>query len=191
MPPMDEFSQGMDILAAAWMEYRPRLLRLVTLRMSNELGRRMGADDLMQDAYLHCCRNADFFAKRPDVPVYAKLRMMVLQAMAAASRVVLATGRDVRKEVSMEASLGDWTAFADALTGPVTNIMREERCRMVRRVLDMLSDSDREIISMRNLEDLSNNECSAILQISPAAASVRYMRALKRMTDLLVSISIG
>ena len=188
----DADAQGMETLTAAWLENRARLLRLVNLQMSDELRRRMTADDMLQEAYLHCCRNAQYFARHTDVPVYAKLRIMTMQAIVTAGRrLVLAARRDVRQEVSPEANIDAWANFADTLTSPLSHLIRQERRAIVRRVLAQLSPSDRDIISMRHFEELGNNECAALLQISPAAASVRYVRAIKRMTSLLGDSALG
>ncbi|MDO4221592.1 MAG: sigma-70 family RNA polymerase sigma factor [Akkermansia sp.] len=188
----DDKAQGVDTLAAAWLENRARLLRLVNLQMSDELRRRMTADDMLQEAYLHCCRNAEYFARHTEVPVYAKLRTMTMQAIASAGRrLVLAARRDVRQEVSPEANIDAWANFADTLTSPLSHLIRQERRSIVRKMLAQLSPSDRDIIAMRHFEELGNNECAALLQISPAAASVRYVRALKRMTALLDGTTLG
>jgi RNA polymerase sigma-70 factor (ECF subfamily) len=45
---------------------------------------------------------------------------------------------------------------------------------------------DREILLMRNLEGLSNQEVAQVLQIEPATASRRYGRALLRLRKLLI-----
>lgn len=188
----DDNAKGMETLTSAWLENRARLLRLVNLQMSDELRRRMSADDMLQEAYLHCCRNAEYFARHTDVPVYAKLRTMTMQAIATAGRrLVLAARRDVRQEVSPEANIDAWANFADTLTSPLSHLIREERRSIVRKVLAQLSPTDRDIVAMRHFEELSNNECAALLHISPAAASVRYIRAIKRMTTLLSDTTLG
>jgi RNA polymerase sigma-70 factor (ECF subfamily) len=44
---------------------------------------------------------------------------------------------------------------------------------------------DREVLALRHFEGLTNAEEAGVLCISPNAASNRYVRALKRMKDLL------
>ncbi len=48
-----------------------------------------------------------------------------------------------------------------------------------------LSDQDREIILMRHYEHLSNFEIAELLGLNPPAASMRYLRALRRLRELL------
>jgi RNA polymerase sigma-70 factor (ECF subfamily) len=57
-------------------------------------------------------------------------------------------------------------------------------------VLGQLSEADREILLMRNLEELSNHEVAEILQIEPVAASKRYGRALLRLHSLLLASGV-
>jgi len=47
---------------------------------------------------------------------------------------------------------------------------------------------DREVLALRHLEELSNNEVAEVLGIKKAAASNRYVRALGRLKDLLATI---
>jgi RNA polymerase sigma-70 factor (ECF subfamily) len=47
---------------------------------------------------------------------------------------------------------------------------------------------DREIIALRHFEELSNAETAQILKIEPAAASKRYIRALKRLREIMESL---
>ena len=48
-----------------------------------------------------------------------------------------------------------------------------------------LDDDDREVILMRHFEQLSNQEVAALHGLTEAAASMRYLRALRRLKELL------
>ena len=43
---------------------------------------------------------------------------------------------------------------------------------------------DREILALRHFEELSNSETAAVLGLHKAAASNRYVRALRRLKDI-------
>ena len=47
---------------------------------------------------------------------------------------------------------------------------------------------DREILTLRHFEELSNNETAQVLGIAKTAASNRYVRALKRLKDILAGM---
>lgn len=51
--------------------------------------------------------------------------------------------------------------------------------------VDELPEADREIIIMRHAEHLSNSEVAQALDLSPAAAGMRYLRAVRRLRELL------
>jgi RNA polymerase sigma-70 factor (ECF subfamily) len=51
--------------------------------------------------------------------------------------------------------------------------------------LDQLEESDREIIIMRHFEHLGNGEVAEALGLSAPAAGMRYLRAIRRLRELL------
>ena len=48
-----------------------------------------------------------------------------------------------------------------------------------------MNELDREVIALRHFEELSNIETAEVLGIQPAAASKRYLRALKRLREIM------
>lgn len=177
-------------LAAAWQEHKDRLAHLLSTRVPPALLRRMGVDDLVQEAYLACGRRVEFLQQRPELPVYVKLRRVALQTLADLERRHLMAGkRDAMKESELSDDSGAmdaWAQFADSISSPRTHLERLERQAFARRVLAALPAADREILELRHFEELSNAECAAVLEISQKTASIRYVRALKRFRDLLM-----
>ena len=176
-------------LAELWLEYRERLQRLLVLRMPPILQRRLSVDDLLQETYMACGRRMDFLKAEPEVPMYVKLRLIALQTLTDVERHHLAAAkRDAMKEMSPEddvAVADAWAHFADTISSPRTHLERLERHAMARRVLSQLSEHDREILELRHFEEMGNAECAAVLGIEQKAASIRYVRALKRFRELV------
>jgi RNA polymerase sigma-70 factor (ECF subfamily) len=50
---------------------------------------------------------------------------------------------------------------------------------------------DREVLVLRHFEELSNAEAAAVLGIKPSAAVNRYVRAVKRLKDVLENLPGG
>lgn len=177
-------------LAEQWQLYRERIQRLLGLRMPAVLQRRISVDDLLQETYLACGRRLQFLQSEPEVPLYVKLRRIAMQTLTDMERHHLAAAkRDAMKEQSPEddvAVADAWAQFADTISSPRTHLERLERQAMARRVLSQLSASDREILELRHFEELGNAECAAVLGIEPKAASIRYVRALKRFQELVL-----
>ena len=183
-------------LAELWLENRDRLVRLIATRMSPVLLRRMSPDDVAQETYLACGRRMKFLREHEDVPVFVKLRKLAMQTIADMERKHLAAGkRDAMKESTLAESDNDVTVnalsrFADSLVGPRTHLERMELLEQTRCAMRELPDTDREILELRHFEELSNNECAAALGIDVKAASIRYVRALKRMKDLMERVAL-
>ncbi len=180
-------------LAEIWLEHRDRIVRLLATRMPPAMLRRMSADDVAQEAYIACGKRVDFLQNQPDVPMFVKLRKIALQTLTDMERRHLAAGkRDAMKESMWgqddDASMDAWANFADSISSPRTHLERLERQALARRILQDLPATDREILELRHFEELSNNECAAVLEIAPKAASIRYVRALKRFQDLLKDV---
>lgn len=176
-------------LAEIWLQYRERLLRLLLLRMPAVLQRRLSVEDVLQESYLACGRRIAYLQAEPELPVYVKLRRIALQTLTDLERHHLAAAkRDAMKELSPEndvAVADAWAQFADTISSPRTHLERLERQAMARRVLAALSANDREILELRHFEEMGNTECAAVLGIEPKAASIRYVRALKRFQELI------
>lgn len=179
-------------LAELWMEHRDRLSRLLASRMPRVLLRRMSVDDLAQETYLACGRRVEYLKSNPEIPIFVKLRKVALQTLTDMERRHLGAGkRDAMKESFFEDSEDDaamdaWANFADTISSPRTHLEKLERQALARRVLSELPAHDREILELRHFEELGNMECAAVLGIAPKAASIRYVRALKRFQDLLL-----
>lgn len=70
------------------------------------------------------------------------------------------------------------------LTPAAATIRRELEHRFL-AALDQLGDEDREIVLMRHVEHLGNSETAQALGITPPAAGMRYLRALRKLRGIL------
>jgi RNA polymerase sigma-70 factor (ECF subfamily) len=66
--------------------------------------------------------------------------------------------------------------------------IRAEDQIKVQEALNGMDAVDREVLTLRHFEALSNDETAAVLGISKSAASNRYIRALRRLKDILSAI---
>jgi RNA polymerase sigma-70 factor (ECF subfamily) len=73
-------------------------------------------------------------------------------------------------------------------TSPSQAAIKAEMRQRVQDALNSLEPLDREVLAMRHFEQLSNIETATALGIGKAAATSRYLRALKRLKDILESI---
>jgi RNA polymerase sigma-70 factor (ECF subfamily) len=96
-----------------------------------------------------------------------------------------------RRAVGREAGLPDRSSlllarpFLAAGTSPSQQLARKELARRVRQAMGQLSETDREILLMRNIEELPYEEIGCLLDLSASAARKRYGRALLRWQQIL------
>lgn len=185
-------------LAEAFAEHRARLRSLAEKRLNPILLKRLSCDDVMQEAYLAAAKRLNYFARNDDVPIYFKLRTILLQTLADIERRHLqAAGRDAYKE----ADVGDgttetdapgalnWERFAADVTSPLSRVDRDERHALLRAAVAALPENDRAIIVLRHFDGMGNTECAAALGLQPKAASIRHVRALERLQHKLMEVS--
>jgi RNA polymerase sigma-70 factor (ECF subfamily) len=186
---------GQQALADLFAKYQSRLRRTVRLRLDRRLYGRVDVADVMQEAYIAASRRANSYLERPNVPFYVWLRQITLQVLTDIHRFHLgAKMRSVGTEVPMqqvpypESSSPSLASYlVDNLTSPSGVAEREESLEALRIALQGMDDTDREVLALRHFEELGNNEVAEILGIQVTAASMRYVRALKRLRRILNS----
>ncbi len=61
----------------------------------------------------------------------------------------------------------------------------------LRAALDSMDPIDREVLCLRHFEQLNNAETAAELDIEASAANKRYVRALRRLKEMLEANGLG
>ena len=181
-------------MAELFARHRPRLWRMVHFRLSRQLHGRVDADDVLQEAYLAAARRIEHYAKGGFTSAFLWLRVVVQQTLVDVHRRHLgAAKRDAGREVALyghypqatSASLaiqlvGDWTSPSQAAA-------RGELLDRVQAAIASMNPLDQEILALRHFEELTNAEAAQSLGIEPKAASIRYVRALQRLKDVLAA----
>lgn len=177
---------------------RPRLVRMVELRLDPSLRPRLDPADVVQESWLEVARRFPQWRQNDSLPFQVWLRLVTGQTLAKAHRRHLAAHlRDAMKEAPAAESRLSVSApsFADAFvasaTTPTQAVQREELRARVLAALQELDEVDREIVALRHFEGLSNEEAAAELGIEPAAASKRFTRALLRLRPALGNLAPG
>ncbi|GJM45587.1 MAG: hypothetical protein DHS20C21_24290 [Gemmatimonadota bacterium] len=83
----------------------------------------------------------------------------------------------------------DFDAPEDDLSASITQALgrleRDERRNAVHAAISQLAESDRELVFLRAIQQIPNQEVATLLDVSPGALKVRYHRALKKLRALL------
>ncbi len=186
-------------LAGLFDGYRNRLHRMVDLRLDPRLRARLDPADVVQEAFLDAAKRLDDYLRDAKLPPFLWLRLIVGERMATLHLHHLGTRmRDAGREVSLyhqalpQPSTG---ALASMLLGTQTSLtqaaQRAERLVRVQEALNSLDSTDREILALRHFEQLNRGEAAKALGITEEAGAKRYIRALKRIKDVLARLPGG
>ncbi|MDE0862779.1 MAG: sigma-70 family RNA polymerase sigma factor [Rubripirellula sp.] len=185
-----------DALATVFSTYRERLRRIIQFRMDYRIAGRVSDSDVLQDTFIAAAKRLPHFSKQKDIPAFLWLRLLVNQQLIDVHRQHLqAEMRDVRKEVSLQprhtspyTSMAIAVQLVGALTAVSEVVARAEHIAKLESVLNQMDDVDREVIALRHFEELTNLETANVLEIQPSAASKRYLRAMKRLSQTMAKI---
>jgi RNA polymerase sigma-70 factor (ECF subfamily) len=176
--------------------YRDRLKRMVHLRLSRRLQGRIDDSDVLQEAYLEVTRQLPDYVQEPRLPFFLWLRHLTGLKLAEVHRRHLGTQlRDADREVTLHrgglpevdsASLA--AQLLGKLTTPSQAAIKAETRLYVQEALNSMDPIDREVLALKHFEQLSTSEVAVMLGLSKAGAGSRYLRAIKRLREILFRI---
>lgn len=183
-------------MGVLFTRHHDRLRRMVRLRLDRRLRSRLGASDVIQEAYLEASGRLEDYLRDPSMPFYLWLRFITLQKLLWLHRHHLGVQmRDAGREVSLhEGALPEATSAALAaqllgrLTTPTEAAVRAEMKVRLQEALNGMDPLDREVLALRHFEYLSHSEAAQVLGIGEEAASKRYVRALRRLRKALAGV---
>jgi RNA polymerase sigma-70 factor (ECF subfamily) len=172
--------------------YRERLRRLIAVRMDRRLGARVDPSDVVQEALIDAAlKLPDYLRQRP-LPFYPWLRRLAWERLLAHNRQhIYVQKRSVTREEERPPDLSDQSALELACrlvadgSSPSHRLQQQETVARIQAALARLPATDREVLVLRHLEQLSVSDMAAVLGITQGAVKVRHVRALKRFRALL------
>jgi RNA polymerase sigma-70 factor (ECF subfamily) len=185
-----------NALAALFSQHWERLWRMVNFRMDRRLLGRVDADDVLQEAYLAAAARLEHCRDDASPSPFVWLRLIVLQTLTDIHRHHLgAQMRDPDREIDLigcRYPVSTTAALAAQLmanaTSPSQAAVRSETLAQVEQVIAGMDPLDREVLALRHFEELGNSEVAEVLGIQQKAASIRYIRALKRLRAILAQM---
>jgi RNA polymerase sigma-70 factor (ECF subfamily) len=172
---------------------------MIALRLDQRLHGRIDPSDVIQEAYLEASTRLEDYLRQPTMPFFLWLRFLTGQKLMELHRHHLgAQMRDAGREVSLyRGSLPETSSAALAAqllghgTRPSEAAVRAERKIRLQEALNTMDPMDREVLALRHFEQLTTREVAQVLGIKEAAASKRYLRALRRLKEILNSMPGG
>ncbi len=174
-------------------KHREAVRRMIDLRLDPAIVQRLDASDVVQEVLIEASRRLQDYLKNPVMPFHLWLRHIAKDHMIDAHRRHhQAQKRGVNREQPMHrpgwsdrSSLDLAGQLLDQDLTPASAAIQEEMQRKLREAIEQLDDDDREVILMRHYEMLANQEVAESLGLTEAAASMRYLRAVRKLRDLL------
>jgi RNA polymerase sigma-70 factor (ECF subfamily) len=175
-------------------QHREAIRRAISLRLDPALARRVDASDIVQDVLLEANQRLKEYLKNPTLPFAVWLRHLAKDRLIDAHRFHRqAQRRSLDRE--QHAAAPAWAAdssvqlLADLLDQertPASQAIQQEMERKLTAAIAALEEDDREVIWMRHYEGLGNQQVAEALGLTEPAASMRYLRALRRLRAELV-----
>jgi len=181
-----------DAVNALLERHRDAVRRMIDLRMDRVLKRRVDASDIVQEVMIEANRRLQTYLQDPVMPFHLWLRQMAKDRLIDAHRRHRgAARRSMDREqplataASNESSLDLVAQLRDQQMTPAAAATWHELERRFQAACDQLDTQDQEVVLMRHFEHLSNGETATALDLSPQAASMRYLRAMRRLREFM------
>ena len=197
---LDGVRHGDDEAAGRLLDrHREALRRMIHMRLDRKIQRRVDASDIVQDVLVEANQRLAAYLENPAMPFHLWLRHLARDRIIDVHRRHrVSAKRSVDREQPMVAAANlDRSTLELAaqlldreLTPAAAATMRELQQRF-EAAIDLLDEHDREVVLMRHFEQLSNQEVAAALKLSEPAASMRYLRAMRRLRESLADPSSG
>jgi RNA polymerase sigma-70 factor, ECF subfamily len=171
---------------------RDRLRRMVAVGLDRRLASRVDPSDVVQEAMADAARGLPQYLNNPPLPFFPWLRQFARERLAKLHRHHIKAGK---RSVAREEVRASWTAngsggvTAQPLpasgTSPSGRLIREESRQRVWDAMARLSEADRQVLTMRDIDGFSVAQIASALGASEGAIKVRHLRALRRLRTLL------
>lgn len=181
-----------DAVQILFDQHRSRLKRMIHVHMDRRLVDRVDPSDIVQETLMTAHKKLDrYLAERP-VAFFPWLRKIAWERLIDLQRRhIVSARRSVKREVAAPWPLPDEsrTELVEQLyrseTGPLQRLAKRELFERVDDALDRLKETDREVLVLRLLEQLTVRETAHAIGISEDAVKQRQVRALIRIRQLL------
>lgn len=173
--------------------HRSSLNKMIRMRLDKKIRNRVGVSDVVQDVLVEANRRLPRYLDSPSMPFHLWVRQIARDRIIDAHRRHrVSARRSVDREQPMvvpqgydKSSIHLASMLGDSKTSPTEAMIQKELARKVEDSIALLDEKDSEIIILRHYEHVSNQEISRRLNLSEAASSMRYLRAIRRLKELM------
>jgi RNA polymerase sigma-70 factor (ECF subfamily) len=174
--------------------HRDRLKRVVRLRLSRPLQGRLNESDVVQEVFDDAARRLNEYLQGPALPLFLWLRQMACQKLVEMHRRLRGEddhGLGDTGELTLHGG-GLPVADAGSLAAQLLGTKLESRSAnkaetrlYIQEALNSMEPIDREVLALKHFERLSFVEIAQVLELSQAHVGTLYLRAVKRLREIL------
>ena len=157
----------------------PRLLSWIRLRMGRDLRSRMESTDLLNATMLRAFAAFDSLQAQNEDSLMAWFVRIARSELHDRREHHGAQRRDLRKEAALSGDVDRIAADVQSQTG---RLMQDQRMLALEEAIESLPEQQREVVILRQLEELSWAEIGARLNKKPDACRMLLARAMARLT---------
>lgn len=173
-----------------WERYRHYLHLLARLQLPPRLRAKVDASDVIQQTLLEAHEAMSRFGELDETARVAFLRRMLANNLVDLARRFATEGRDVSREVALEAQMQESSCRLAALLGgdhssPSQRAVREEEQLILASSLAQLPEDQRVVVEMKHLQGRSVAEIAEAIGRSETAVGGLLRRGLKRLRELM------
>ncbi len=172
--------------------YRNYLRLLARVEIGQQLQVKMDASDLVQETMLAAHKDFAAFRGTSEAELVAWLRQVMASVLCGALRRYLGTQkRDIRLERTFQENLDRSSlllghGFVDPHSSPSQQAARREQAVLLANALAKLPEDYREVLILRNLQELSFPEISQKMGRSLDSVQKLWVRGLTRLRQTMV-----
>ena len=181
------------------VRYEPWLRLLARLEIDNRFdgfAGKFSASDAVQQTMAEAWQGWERFRGENEAQRMAWLRAILGNQLGHLARTFKTKQRDVMREISIDASLSQSAERLKNLVpvdsdspSPSQHAIATENQILLAKALERLPPDYREVIVLRNLEELSHEEVAQAMNRKPGAVRMLWVRALARLKIELDAIS--
>ena len=181
-------------------KHQEPLRNMIRSRLDRRIQRRVDVSDVLQEVFVEANRRLKTYVEDPKMPFSAWIRQIAKDRMIDAHRRHRGSARRsvdreqavARRENDDRSSSYSLEAIvADRRIGAEQAAIHREMTLEIEKSIAQLNEQDRRMIIMRHVEMRSNGEIARELNLTDPAASMRYLRAIRRLKTIIQTSNPG
>ncbi|MEZ6093269.1 MAG: sigma-70 family RNA polymerase sigma factor [Pirellulaceae bacterium] len=167
--------------------YRHYLLLIANQDLDSGLQAKLGPSDVVQQSIMNAQRNFEQFRGDNESELRAWLRKIVQNDLLKTRRDFRAGKRDANREINLDEHSVLRRNLAGEQMTPASEALKKERIDALDAAMRRLPPDYRQVIELRNLEQLGFNEIGKQMERSADAVRKLWARAIDHLQNVLKS----